>query len=224
MRTRFRKISLLGILLSSAIVLQGCSILAWVGIVSADVALCSDVKFESFEHSWVASPEERHEAHLEQLAVAPFVGDTRVAEWWATVLSQATDRHVISPAEVRNHLSPNVLTELKQSTTDQDDMALAPQLSRDIQVDAVLFGRVMGEPPQTEYWGLKERYRQIVFLHLVSSEGRLLWKGELPFMVVKGTKEVDEDMVKRSLLTHITTHAKELGWTELGLVVGHTGS
>src|SRR5437868_6221732 len=100
MRTRFRQISLLGMLFSSAIMLQGCAALAWVGIVSADVALSSDVKFESFERSWVAPPEERHAAHLEQLAVAPFAGNTRVAEWWATVLSQATDRHVISPAEV----------------------------------------------------------------------------------------------------------------------------
>ena len=224
MRIRFRQISLLGILFSSAIVIQGCSVLAWVGIVGADVAVCSDVKFESFEHSWVAPPEERQKVHLEQLAVAPFVGDIRMAELMATVLSQATDRYVISPAEVRSHLPPNVLTQLKQSTTDQDDMALAPQLSRDLQVEAVLFGRVVDEPPQTAYWGLKERYPQRLFLYLVSSEGMLLWKGELPFMVVKGTKEVDEDMVKRTLLTHITTHANELGWTELGLVAGHTGS
>ena len=41
-------------------------------------------------------------------------------------------------------------------------------------------------------------------------------------MVVKGKKDVDEDMVQRTLLTHVTTHAKELGWTELGLVAGHT--
>ena len=131
MRIRFRQISLLGILFSSAIVMQGCTVLAWVGIVGADVALSSDVKFESFEHSWVAPPEERQQAHLEHLAVAPFVGDIRMADWWATVLSQATDRHVISPAEVRSHLSPSVLTQLTQSTTDQDDMALAPQLSRE---------------------------------------------------------------------------------------------
>lgn len=224
MRIRFRQISLLGILFSSAIVLQGCTALAWLALVSADVARCSDVKFESFEHSWVAPPEARQEVHLEQLAVAPFVGDIRMAELMATVLSEATDHHVISPAEVRSHLPPNVLTQLKQSTTDQDDMALAPQLSQDLQAEAVLFGRVVDEPPQTAYWGLKERYPQRLFLHLVSSEGILLWKGELPFTVVKGTKEVDEDMVKTTLLTHITTHANELGWTELGLVAGHTGS
>jgi hypothetical protein len=51
-----------------------------------------------------------------------------------------------------------------------------------------------------------------------------LWKVELPFSVVKGTKEVDEDIVKRILLTHIRTHAKELGLTELGLVAANTGA
>jgi hypothetical protein len=223
MRIRFRQISLLAILFSSAILMQSCGVLAWLGIVSADVARCSDVKFESFEHSWVAPPEER-QVHLEHLAVAPFVGDIRMAEWWATVLSQATDRHVISPAEVSSRLPPNVLTQLTQSTTDQDDIALAPQLSRDIQVDGVLFGRVVGEPPQTTFLGLKEKYPQRLFLHLVSAEGTLLWKAELPFTVVKGKKEVDEEMAKRDLLTHITTHAKELGWTDLGLVAGHTAS
>jgi hypothetical protein len=32
-------------------------------------------------------------------------------------------------------------------------------------------------------------------LHLVSAEGTLLWEAELPFSVVKGTKEVDEEVV-----------------------------
>jgi hypothetical protein len=63
-----------------------------------------------------------------------------------------------------------------------------------------------------------------LYLHLVSAEGTLLWKAELPFAVVKGTKEVDEEIVKRILLTHIRTHAKELGLTELGLVAANTGA
>lgn len=204
--------------------MQGCTVLAWLGVVCADEARCSDVTFESFEHSWVAPPEERQQVYLKQLAVAPFVGDVRMAEWWATVLAQATDRHVISPAEVIRRLPPNVLTQLTQRTTDQDDIAVAPQLSRDIQVDGVLFGRVTGEPPQKTFWGLKEKYPQKLFLHLVSAEGTLLWKSELPFTVVKGTKEVDEEMAKRTLLTHVTTHLKEMKWTELGLTDAHTGS
>lgn len=202
--------------------MQGCSFLAWVGLVCTDVATCSDVTFKSFEYSWVAPPEERQGVTLTHLAVAPFAGDILMGEWWAAVLAQATDRLVMSPAEVSRRLHPNMLTHLIQNTTDQDNIALAPQLSRDIQVDGVLFGRVVSEPPQNAFWGLKERYPKRLFLHLVGVEGTLLWKGELPFTVVKGTKDIDEDVVKRTLLTHIRTHAKELMWTELGLVVMHT--
>jgi hypothetical protein len=111
-----------------------------------------------------------------------------------------------------------------QNTTGQDDIALAPQVSRNIQADAVLFGRVLSQPPRKAFWGLKERYPKRAFLHLVSAEGTTLWKAELPFEVVKGTKEVDEEMVKRILLTHVRIHAKALGWSELGLTAAHTGS
>jgi hypothetical protein len=194
MPIRLRQVFLAGILFFSAFLMQGCSVLAWIGAICADVVRCSDVEFESF------------------------------ADWWATVLGQATDRHVISPAEVASHLPANVLTQMTQSTTDQDDIALAPQVSRDIQTDAVLFGRVVSKPPQKGFWGSKDRYPKRLYLHLISAEGTLLWKVELPFAVVKGTKEVDEEIVKRILLTHVRTHAKELRWTELGLGAVHTGS
>ncbi|HSL02942.1 MAG TPA: hypothetical protein VK901_05330 [Nitrospiraceae bacterium] len=147
-----------------------------------------------------------------------------MADWWATVLGQATDRHMIGPTEVASHLPANVLSQLTQCITEQDDIELAPQLSRDIQADGVLFGRVVSKPPRKAFWGWKERYPNRLYLHLVSAEGTLLWKAELPFSVVKGTKEVDEEVVKRILLTGITTHAKELGWTELGLVAANTGA
>jgi hypothetical protein len=224
MPIRLRQILLAGMLFSSAILMQGCSVLAWIGLVCADVATCSDVEFESFEHAWMAPPEARQQAPLKHIAVAPFVGDLRMADWWATVLGQATDRHVIGPAEVSSRLPTNVLTQLAQSPTDQDDIALAPQVSRNIQADSVLFGRVVSKPPQKAFGGWKERYPKRLYLHLVSAEGTPLWKAELPFSVVKGTREVDEEVVKRILLTHITTHAKELGWNELGLVAMHAGS
>ena len=224
MPIRLRQVFLAGMLFFSTILMLGCSVLAWVGLVCADVATCSDVEFDSFEQAWVAPPGARQQVPLKHIGVAPFIGDMRMAEWWASVLAQATDRHVVSPAEVSSRLAPNVLTQLTQSTTDQDDIALAPQLCRDIQVDGALFGRVVRQPPQKAFWGWKERYPKRLYLHLVSAEGILLWKGELPFTVVKGTKDIDEDVVKRTLLTHIRTHEKELGWVELGLVAAHTGS
>jgi hypothetical protein len=223
MPIRLRQVFLAGILFFSAFLMQGCSVLAWIGAICADVVRCSDVEFESFEQAWVAPPEVRQQVPLKHIAVAPFVGDLRMADWWATVLGQATDRHVISPAEVANHLPAIVLTQITQSTTDQDDISLAPLVSWDIQADAVLFGRVVSKPPQKTLWGWKERYPKRLYLHLVSAKGTLLWKAELPFAVVKGTEEVDEEIVKRVLLTHVRTHAKELGWTELGLGAVHTG-
>jgi hypothetical protein len=222
-RSQLKHISLAGMLLFSTMLMQGCSVLAWIGAICTDVVRCSDVEFESFEQAWVAPPEARQQVPLKHIAVAPFVGDLRMADWWATVLGQATDRQVISPAEVANHLPANVLTQITQSTTNQDDIALAPQISRDIQADAVLFGRVVSKPPQKAFWGSKERYPKRLYLRLISAEGTLLWKAELPFAVVKGTKEIDEEVVKRVLLEHVRTHAKELGWTELGLTAAQKG-
>jgi hypothetical protein len=88
----------------------------------------------------------------------------------------------------------------------------------------VLFGKVVNIPLQKALWRWKECYPKRLYLHLVSAEGTLLWKAELPFAVVKGTREVDEEIVKRILLIHVRTHAKELGWTDMGLVEVHTGS
>ena len=56
-----------------------------------------------------------------------------------------------------------------------------------------------------------------MYLHLVSAEEVLLWKVELRFEVVKGTREVDEEIVKRILLIDVRTDAKELGCTKMGL-------
>ena len=97
-----------------------------------------------------------------------------MADWWTTVLGQVSDRHVIGPAEVAGHLPTNVLTQLTQSTTDQDDIALETQIRRDIQADAVLFGRVVSKPPQKAFWGSKERYPKRLYLYLVSGALRQL--------------------------------------------------
>ena len=157
MRNQLKHIFLAGMLFFSAILMQGCPVLVWIGAICADVATCSDVELESFEHAWVAPPEAQQQVPRKHIAVAPFVGDLRMADWWAIVLGQATDRHVIGPAEVAGHLPANVLTQMTQSTSDQDDIALAPQISLAIQADAVLFGRVVSKPPRKAFWGLRER-------------------------------------------------------------------
>ena len=55
-----------------------------------------------------------------------------------------------------------------------------------------------------------------LYLQLVSAEGTLMWKTELLFTIVKGTKDLDEELVTHALLTHVRAHANELGLAELG--------
>lgn len=42
-----------------------------------------------------------------------------------------------------------------------------------------------------------------------------MWKTELPYTIVKGAKDLDEEMVTEALLTHVKAHANELGLVEL---------
>jgi hypothetical protein len=51
---------------------------------------------------------------------------------------------------------------------------------------------------------------------MVDAEGTLIWKTELPFTMVKGTKGMDEEFVTQALLTHVRTQAIELGLADVG--------
>jgi hypothetical protein len=43
-----------------------------------------------------------------------------------------------------------------------------------------------------------------------------MWKTELPYTVVKGDKNLDEQMVTQALLTHVRAYENELGLANLG--------
>lgn len=213
-----RQLSHFAILFAFTVLLQGCTILAWIGMVSTDVARSSDVEFLSFENVWAAPSESQQHVALRHVAVAPFDGNLPMAEWWADALRLATDRDVTGPAELTAFLTPNVMAELAQSAEHETDIVLAKQMSAEMNVDAVLFGRIAVDPPMKAFWGLKDRYRQRLFLRLITSEGTLLWKAELPFTLTKGAKEIDEEFAKRTLMAHVTSHENELRWRELGLL------
>ena len=51
---------------------------------------------------------------------------------------------------------------------------------------------------------------------MVNTEETFIWKNELPFTMVKGTKGMDEEFVTQALLTHVRTLAIELGLADLG--------
>ena len=43
-----------------------------------------------------------------------------------------------------------------------------------------------------------------------------MWKTELPYTIVRGAKDLDEEIVTKALLTHVRAHANELELAELG--------
>lgn len=100
--------------------------------------------------------------------------------------------------------------------TDAARAELAEDLSRELAVDAVLFGRVHGEAAQSSEWGWKQEESRRLFLYLVDRHGRLLWKDELPFTVVTGSKPAIEDSVQTSLSHHFMDHVRDLGLDDLG--------
>jgi hypothetical protein len=50
----------------------------------------------------------------------------------------------------------------------------------------------------------------------MSADGTLIWKTELPYTIVKGAKDLDEEIVTKALLTHVRAHSNELELAELG--------
>ena len=88
----------------------------------------------------------------------------------------------------------------------------------------MLIGYVTGQEPKESFAGLKESSSQRLYLRLVSDSGTLLLKTELPYTVVKGAKDLDEDIVTKALQTHVRKHANELGLAELGAMHTQTVS
>jgi hypothetical protein len=198
--------AVLGLLLLSAMAMQGCLAMMWLGAVAIDVTRTSDIEFQSFENSWsVASQERKHLASVKSIAVIPFVGDPLMAERWTTVIRETTDLRVVSPSDATRH-----------EISDHGQIELAQRIGAELHVDCVLIGNVTWQEPQKSFVGLKESSSRRLYLQMVSAEGALMWKTELPFTVVKGTKGMDEEFVTQALLTHVRTQANELGLADLG--------
>jgi hypothetical protein len=213
-RRRVHHIVLLGFLLFSALAMQGCLGVVWLGAVGIDSIRTSDIEFQAFENSWVVAPHERqHLGLVQSIAVMPFAGDPVMAERWAAVFREMTDLRVVSPSDA-----------IRYGISEHGQNRLAKRMSAESQVDCVLTGNVAGEDPMKSFVGLKERSSQRLYLHLMSDSGALLWKTELSYTIVKGAKDLDEAMVTRALLTHVRTHANELGLAELGTRIQQAAS
>jgi len=83
-------------------------------------------------------------------------------------------------------------------------------------VDTVLVSRVAGSPSHPSDWGWKAKGSRRLYLYLVNHDGRLLWKDELPFTLVKGGTLPVEASVQADLAHHVMQHVKELRLDELG--------
>jgi hypothetical protein len=205
-RVRVHHTALLGLLLLSALTMQGCLGIVWLGAVGIDRTRASDIEFQSFENSWVVAPQERqHLGLVKSIAVMPFVGDPVMAEQWAAVFREITDLRVVGPSDATRY-----------GVYDHGQIGLAQRMSAESQVDCVLIGNVAGQEPKRSFAGLKESSSQRLYLHLMSRSGILMWKTELSYTIVKGAKDLDEEMVTKALLTHVRAHVNELGLDELG--------
>lgn len=205
-RLQVRHTARLGLLLLAAMAMQGCVAIVWLGAVGIDQARTSDIEFQPFENSWVLAPQERrHLGLVKSLAVMPFVGDPVMAERWTSVFREMTDLRVVSPSGMIWH-----------GVSDHGQIGLAKRASAESQVDYVLIGNVAAQEPMKSSAGLKESSSRRLYLQLVSARGILMWKTELPYTIVNGVKDLDEEMVTKALLTHMRAHVNELRLAELG--------
>jgi hypothetical protein len=204
-------------LLVLTVSLQGCLAAAWVAAVSADSLQTSDVTFEPFEQSWVSleKPAEMVDhSSLSSVAVWPIEGDKNMGSRLIDVLQRQTALHVVTP---RSPHRPVVLL-----PGESERAVLARSLSREFAVDAVLFAREAGTTSRASDWGWKEQESRRLFLYLVDRDGHLLWKDELPFTIVTGTKPAIEEFIQTDLSRHFMNHVRDLGLDALGYLPPRT--
>jgi hypothetical protein len=188
---------------------QGCLAAAWVAAVGTDSMRAGDVQFQPFEASWVSNEPAAaivNRPSFHSLALMPVEGDEAMADRLSKLLQRETALRVLTPAR----RVPTV------AFTDQDRAAMARELSSELAVDAVIVGHVVGTVPQPGDWGWKAEEPRRLYLYMIDLHGHLLWKDELPFLIVTGAKPALEDSVQMSLTRHFMDHVHALGLDEAG--------
>lgn len=204
--------SVLAGILTLGLMQQGCLAVAWVAAVGVDSLRTSDFIFRPFEQSWVSSEKPTEivaNVSLTSLAVLPVEGDEEMGVRLTQILQRQTALHVVAPTTLDREVG--LLRD-----DDRDRTALAKDLSRELDVDVVLFGRVASSASHPSDWGWKDEESRRLFLSLIDRDGHLLWKDELPFTVVTGSKPAIEDSVQTSLSHHLMDHVRDLGLDDLG--------
>ncbi len=201
-----------------SLLVQGCFPAVWLAAVGTHSAVGDDVEFQPFEHSWVAPTEMREQyGSVNSIAVTPFLGDPAMATRFTTVLEETTDLRIVSPHQVSKQVDQTTLALMMGTKTDEEATSLARRITRNVSVDCVLFGRVVGEPKGKKSWGSWTHWEsKRLFLQLVNAEGSTVWRDELPFTIAKGLAEQDDSWVNEALKRHLVAHTQTLGLTELG--------
>ena len=194
-----------------AVLQQGCFAAAWLAAVGADSLRASDVRFEPFEASWVSAERPRpivDGPSLNSVALMPVDGDEAMGARLSKVLSEETALRVVTLTASQRPPAATI--------SDQDRAVLARELSRDLKVDAVLYGHVVTAASHASDWGSTAEEPRRLYLYMIDRDGHLLWKDELPFRIVTRTKPALENSVQLSLTRHFMDHVRELGLDAAG--------
>lgn len=199
------------VMIAISVLQQGCLAAAWVAAVGADSMRAGDVRFHAFEETWVsahASTTLLDHPPLTSLALMPVEGDEAMGDRLTKVLLRETALRVVTPEKRHGRLS--------EPAADDTRAVLARELTREFAVDAVLYGHVVDAASQSSEWGWTAEQPRRLFLYMIDRDGQLLWKDELPFLVVTGTKPPLEKSIQMSLTRHFMGHVRDLGLDDVG--------
>jgi len=213
------RVMTLSLVVTGALLLQGCLAGAWVAMVAVDLMRSNDVAFEPFEQSWVAQLDQSSDAvrnsKVTSVAVLPVEGDPEMGARLATLLQQETALRVKMPVSIEARI--DAADTHSEKSDEADRSTLAKEVTRDLGVDTVLVSRVAAAAPShPSDWGWKSEDSRRLYLYLMNRDGQLLWKDELPFTLAKGSTSLQEASVQTDLRDHVMQHVKELRLDELG--------
>ncbi len=170
------------------------------------------MSFEPFEATWVSSnksEETVERLQLSSVALLPIEGEEDMGRHLVEILRQQTALRVEPVAEMAARQAEILSEETGRAI-------VAKEVSRAHSVDAVLFGRVTSIPAHPSDWGWKDEEARRLFLYLVDRNGNMLWKDELPYKLVIGSKPLLEGSMQASLGRHLMDHVRELGLDTFG--------
>jgi hypothetical protein len=190
---------------------------SWVGQVAVN-SRNSNVVFGQFEKSWVAQQgpagDATFDSKVTSVAVLPVDGDPEMAARLTTLLQQETALRVESPVTISAGVTA---VDLRSGNADDANRsALAKEVTRDLDVDTILLSRVTESPSHPSDWGWRGEGTRRLYLYLMNREGQLLWKDELPFALVNGSRPPSGASLQTDLTHHVMQHVKELRLDDLG--------